>query len=129
MSPLLRELKLWEGTKYAPGQRVRGVAADCIGFASGVLDALYGTKTPLVKSEGWKMVRDLRQAWPCREASLAEVGPGDILVCGGVPEHFHIYIIENDQKYWHCGTAGVCYRGYPGQLRVAFLMYRKETWK
>ena len=41
-SRLRFKLARWEGARYASGHSVVGQAADCIGFALGVLDDLDG---------------------------------------------------------------------------------------
>ncbi|MEK7425261.1 MAG: hypothetical protein AAB131_15630, partial [Actinomycetota bacterium] len=96
-------LEPWLGTPYVAGQRLRGVGADCVGFACSVMDEMLGrSDTPRerlprdaalnhpVKARAFMRVMLERYA-PVEEVAPGKVAlPGDIFVTGalgGGPGH------------------------------------------
>ena len=140
-------LLAWLGTEYGSGQRCRGVAADCIGFACGALDDVDGrsrAKDPRVPAdvclhdperaraairdllevyEPWEPVRDLLQPFDLIVAGPAGGGPGHALLVG-----------PRRNTLWQCSQArGVHWSGWalgPGyeSLHAAYRLGDRERW-
>lgn len=100
----------WAGTKYMSGQQVRGAHADCVRFAAGVIDDLYGRRRELPRNiamdaanhapgEAEEQLRRLLEVYPEAEPLHRDtmgywhVEPGDLVVVGtkrGGPGHLVI---------------------------------------
>jgi hypothetical protein len=133
----------WEGTSYGSGQRLKGVAADCIGFACGALDELdgraragYGLLPPdsaLHNRQGcFKAVAALRRRYmPCSRLRTKQAEPFDFVVVGpsgGGPGHLAL-VGPQKNTLWHCAQgSGVRRAGWslgPGYEQL-FAVYRLE---
>lgn len=133
-------LRSWEGTKYLPGQRCKGVGVDCVRFVCGVLDDLFGER----RSDGPKWPQDaavhnregafqvmsqfLRIYAPIQRVRGCEVQPGDLLACGtanGGPGHAML-VGTRPGMLWHATHPRVCYAGYNGSILV-HRIYRSEV--
>ena len=89
---LNRVLGRWEGTPYRSGQRIRGMAVDCVQLVAGVLDDLFGRPcgaTPVPRLKPDSAIHSPGSAIPTVRALVKGFGavrvngsprPGDILV-------------------------------------------------
>lgn len=138
----------WEGTPYMSGQQQRGTAADCIGFVFGVVDEMYGRKSPdrtvlppdtamHSREQALATIRALRRLYaPNEPVTDGTIEPGDIIVTGhrqGGPGHVMIAGSKRN-TLWHCvNEIGVCQTGIgfaDGYERI-FGVYRfndRERW-
>lgn len=148
---LALELEAWRGTAYGVGQQCRGVAADCVRFVCGVLDALRGTKTPLKTLPpdtcfhdsakavaGMERIRALFA--PTDEVTNGVIQPGDVIVTGPAgagPSHAMI-VGTDPNTAWHCaalgGRGGVTVTGIRGVYVLGhriFMVYRlrERSWR
>lgn len=143
----------WEGTRYMSGQQVRGSHADCIRFACGVLDDLYGWRRELPRNlaldtathapdEAWAQLRRLLEVYPEAEALHRDtmgywhVEPGDVVVVGsrnGGPGHL-VVVGARPNTCWESPRPGCAVReigvGLHPKLHVkhAFRMSDRESW-
>lgn len=148
-----RTLESWDGTKYRSGQRLRGVDADCIGFACSQLDLLDGRAracSPLLPTDAAlhspekarNAVAAIRRMYdPAELVAPGEDGkilaqPMDILVVeSGASGPGHMMLVGPDiNTLWHCNfVSGVTKTGwslFSGYERV-FALYRlldRERW-
>lgn len=128
---LLGILESWKGTRYASGQRTKGVSADCVGFALSAVDEFYGWQRacdPLLPSDAAfhnplaarKAVAAIRRLYNPAErlrpaGGYTDLQPLDILVVGtsaGGPGHLML-VGPRRNTLWHCSnTAGACQTGW-----------------
>lgn len=140
---LLKILQSWEGTPYMDGQRLRGVATNCIGFASGVLDELYGSESSFPRlppdtamhnrREAMRIMRTMMRAFQ-HEQAIDYVEPGDVLVTGelgGGPGHI---IVVGERQLWQSTRffgvrpTGLGLIQTHQVFHAAFRMLNKESW-
>jgi cell wall-associated NlpC family hydrolase len=124
VAALDRVLRSWEGTRYAHGQGLKGVAADCVGFVSGVMDELHGRTLPPPQrgavdlawhgpEEAERFALRIADRWPhVKLRPPIGVEPGDVLmvrVGGGKRTSIgHVMVIGADARQaWHAPTGGV----------------------
>jgi len=138
----------WEGTPYESGQRVKKVAADCIGSVFGVIDDLDGqnrASLPGLPADAAMHSRDtavaavrelIRRYEPNRKLRLGRNGdvrvrPGDIVVTGykgGGPGHVEI-VGARRNELWHSleDGAGFAQRGWGFlESQVLYGVWRAE---
>lgn len=107
---MARVLESWAGTPYLPGCSARGRSGgvDCVRFVVGVLDELYGVRTPVERlppstslhnrAAAMRAMRVMVQAWPCEVIDPGEppmttdviilrhgAGPGHVAILSPVP--------------------------------------------
>lgn len=146
-------LETWRRTPYASGQRLRGVAADCIGGVFGSIDDMDGrqrAQDPSLPSDtalhspksAYKAVAAIRRIYaPAKRLRPVDgkirVQPGDLLVVGtslGGPGHLMIVGAKRN-TIWHASNSaeGFCQTGWAlgdGFERL-FAVYRlgdRERW-
>ena len=150
VAPWVRRLEQvlvsWEGTKYSPGQQVKGSGVDCIRFGCAVLDELYRrplTELPIRAADAsmhdrdgaFSVMRQIIRRYPdhitVRDGS---VEPGDILVVGpraGGPGHMMI-VGHQTGTVWQASATKVHFTGlYLPKGATLFRTYRmvdRETW-
>ena len=141
-------LRSWEGTGYIPGQRSRGVAADCVGFVTGVLDELDGRErgrtgdippdaafhSPL---KAWGAIARLRRLYkPCKAWRGNVLEPADIVVVGptgGGPAHIML-VGPRPNTLWHCSSPfGVKQAGWALEegreiLHIVYRLADRRRW-
>jgi hypothetical protein len=143
----------WIGTKYMSGQQVRGAHADCVRFACGVLDDLYGRRRILPRNlaidaaihapeEAWAQLRRLLEVYPEAEAlhpdedGIWNVEPGDVVVTGlknGGPGHL-VIVGARASTCWEaprpaCAVREIGIGLHPTQhVKHAFRMSDRESW-
>ncbi len=121
-----RILNSWIGTRYALGQCVKGIAADCIHFVFyGILDELYNEHRirlqnvpPDAAFHSKKTAIDAMQFLldsypPSHKVTDFTIEPGDIIVTGakhGGPGHAMI-VGGTENHIWHMGARRVCRTG------------------
>lgn len=135
----------WEGTRYMPGQQLRGVGTDCVRFVCAVLDELLGVKTPIKTlppdtcmhdpERAAAAMRRLQELYPSDQVSGA-VEPGDVIVTGpkaGGPGHA---MIVGDQRnvVWHASAPSVHRVGIGGVLLLGHRVFaayrlRQRDWR
>lgn len=120
-------LEPWLGTPYVAGQRLRGVAADCVGFVCAVMDEMLGrADTPRERlprdaalnhpARARAFMRTMLERYaPVEEVAPGEAAlPGDILVTGvlgGGPGH--VIIVGPDPcTTWQAGGREVVRGGW-----------------
>jgi len=146
---MLLELGAWIGTRYASGQRCRGVVADCVGFVFGAIDGLDGRPRAQAPSmprdvafhspeDAERALRALRELYePVRALGPeALLEPGDVLVVGpkfGGPGHAML-VGPEPRTIWHCTPgagvhrAGWCLGDGYEVLHGAFRMDDRAGW-
>lgn len=109
---IIEEARSWAGTKWQHQARLKGVAADCVGFVKGVDENLTGVKieeTPdyvatwhLFKSQ--ELLYETISSYPgVREIlPIENRKPGDVLLFrfGKGPAH-HVGILTSDTTFMH----------------------------
>lgn len=145
---LERVLREWEDTPYESGQRLKGLAADCIGGVFGVVDELDGR--PRAQHAGMPndtamhnrataiaAMRELvRRYQPAIKVEGREVQPGDIVVTGmigGGPGHVEM-VGPRKNELWHCVPSSGFHQGGWGLFaeQVLWAVYRitdQERWR
>ena len=139
-------LEKWEGTPYMEGQRLRGVAVDCVNFFAAVYDDLCGfteSPAPVLKLRGdralhdrtstMKVMRTLIQAYaPNCRIDDGSIEPGDVAVTGpigGGPGH--VLIASNEtNSFFHATTdRGIVRAGatYFDGIQQPFKIYRYQN--
>lgn len=117
----------WEGTPYLVGQQTRGAGVDCVRFVCGVLDELYGKKTPIetlpqdaalhvpgratvAMGRIWKLYQ------PNIEVLDGTIEPGDILITGRLGAGPGHAMIAGPRRWilWESTNDGVHYTGLGG---------------
>lgn len=134
---LIAEARSWIGTPWVHQQRLKGVGADCVGFAGGVLIALgiYAADHPdALPFAGYGREPDGRRLQAACDVFLhriewAEVQPADFLLCsfrGGRPRHMGIVTDDNpDRMYWiHCND-----NPKHGRVHESRLMFAEQRMK
>lgn len=153
LAPIDRAIRGWAGTRYMSGQQVRGQHADCVRFACGVLDDLYGWRRPLPRNialdacvhapeAAWAQLRALLGVYPeARQLPLNtlgdyEVEPADLIVVGPPgkgPGHLIIVGAERNTA-WEAPSQGQCVRKIgiglsPGQqIKHVLRMSDRLSW-
>lgn len=74
-------IESWIGTPYMPGQRMRGVGADCMQQVAGILDDLFQAVTPteVPRLAQDSAIHSTRAAWPVIKA-LRDAHHGSMIV-------------------------------------------------
>lgn len=145
---LLSVLESWDGTRYMSGQQCKGVHSDCIGFAFGVVDEMYGRPSPdrtvlppdtsmHSREKAIGCMKTLRRLyapnWPVTDGSLE---PGDVVVTGathGGPGHVML-VGPRRNTLWHCNQGiGVKFTGigFVQGAQTIYGVYRfddREKW-
>jgi cell wall-associated NlpC family hydrolase len=148
---LQQVLDSWRGTKYANGQGLKGVRADCVGFVGGVLDELHGYDVenlpPLERHapdlawhdpvEAARISVRISRRWPhcVLHPNLWFPQPGDVPLLAVNAERIggHVAIMgARPNEVWHCADgSGVCFTGI-GAVRQSILRVwrplEKESW-
>lgn len=144
----------WSKTKYRSGQSCKGVDADCIGYACGIIDEVDGRKraqSATLPSDAAlhnpqlaeKAVLAIRRLYDPAdfvlpdESGIIHAQPMDILVVAsgaGGPGHMMLVGIEQN-TLWHCspmsGANKSGWKLFSGNERV-FALYRlgdRGNWK
>lgn len=117
----------WEGTPFMLGQRVKGVAVDCVNFVAAVLDEITGQKTSIASLPTDSCFHDPKRTYSAFRSFLCKylhtevtpfdgvyhLEPGDIIVCGpkdGGPGHGMVVGVEKNVLY-HCDHLSVTRTG------------------
>jgi hypothetical protein len=115
----------WVGTRYQPGQQLKGIAADCLGFVGGVLDELFYRPQTLRENlpqdtafharesamdAMWKLLMMYSPVTKVERAGPRWlIEPGDVIVTG--PEHGgpgHALIVGGrPSELWHANNRRV----------------------
>lgn len=142
-----RALESWRETRYGSGQRCRGILADCLGFAFGVIDDVDGRPRaqcssfppdvsfhdPRLARRSLALLRRLYE--PCQRLRDGLLQPMDVVVVGpsgGGPGHVMLVGYRRN-TLWHCAReSGVCESGWslPGEYRLiaAYRMSDRQRW-
>ena len=140
-------LEAWRGTRYGSGQRLRGVAADCIGAALGVIDDVDGrprAQDPSVPADtslhdpasARRAVVALRRLYmPCERVRDGLLQPLDVVVfgpSGGGPGHVML-VGPRRNTLWHCTReAGFHQSGWSTiegyEVMAAYRMSDRHRW-
>lgn len=130
-------LESWRGTRYCPGQQQKQVAVDCVRFATGVVDELYGgERAPIEtlppdaalhsrKSAIAAMRRIRRLYEPLARVVDARLQPMDLVVTGprsGGPGHL-LVVGWRPRTLWEAGSRAVQQVGWTLEGPV-FRVYR-----
>lgn len=146
-----RALRPWEGTPYLVGQQCPrtpegGGGVDCVRFVCGVLDELYGRKTPIATlpqdaalhvpgratvamGKIWKLYA------PNEEVKDGSIEPGDILVTGRAgpghamiagPRRWELWEATN-VRVRRTGLGGIAAQGHV--LSHVFRPSNKKDWR
>lgn len=127
-------LEPWLGTPYVAGQGLRGVAADCVGFACSLLDELLEREpTPRERLPRDAALNDpasartfmrwmVRRYDPVEEVDDRVALPGDVLVTavrGAGPGHV-IVVGHEPRTTWQAGARQVVRSGWTlaGDLQI-----------
>lgn len=138
-------LQSWKGTRYCAGQRAKGVAVDCVRFATACVDELFRVEhVPLetlppdaafhAKKTAIRAMRRIRRLYePMTRVVDDIVQPMDIVVTGprnGGPGHMML-VGWRPNTMWETGTAAVREVGWTIADRV-FRVYRlgeRHAWR
>lgn len=114
-------LESWRGTRYCPGQQQKGVAVDCVRFATGVVDELYGgERAPIEtlppdaalhsKRSAVAAMRRIRRLYePLTRVVHGQLQPMDLVVTGersGGPGHL-LMVGWRPRTMWETGRQAV----------------------
>lgn len=134
----------WKGTRYKHNGKTRGRSVDCLHFAAGVLDELFGTEHSrdlqslppdacVHNREGVRIaVRALLSTYPCRRIRDMSVEAGDLVIVGRTgPEH--LMVASKRGVLWEASPPNVRMTGYglpdSYSLIAVYRAKEKEVWK
>jgi len=141
-------LERWNGTPYGSGQRLCGVAADCIGFGTGAIDDIDGrprAQDPSIppdtalhdpKRSAAAVLALVRAYEPAVQVTNSKLQPFDLIVVGpneGGPGHAML-VGPQRNTLWHCTKgvgvhkAGWCLGDGYNRLFAAYRMGDRERW-
>ena len=138
-------LQSWKGTRYCAGQCAKGVAVDCVRFATACVDELFGDDHRRLKTlppdaafhatkTAIRAMRKIRRLYePMARVANGIVQPMDIVVTGprnGGPGHM-LLVGWRPNTLWETGTAAVREVGWTPEGRL-FRIYRlgdRHSWR
>jgi hypothetical protein len=148
MDRYARVLESWLGTRYMPGQLMKGVGVDCRYFLVGVMDEMYRIPADLPlppRLDPWiahhdrdaavRATRAVMSRWPCsvmRGWTHDDLEPGDVVLIRRstrtlLADPGHVMLVGvRPRELWHSdGTSdGVCRTGFGMHMRYAIRAWR-----
>lgn len=122
----------WQGTPYMHNQQVKGRAVNCLRFACGVWDDLFGWHRELPNDlpgdtgfhnpkAAWLALRELLKVYPEHMVVRdRDVEPGDLVVVStALAGPSHAYIVGfQPNTLWHAIKPAVCWTGIQLDFRT-----------